>query len=413
MKILVVGGLSKSPIAGIRALARAGHQVDAAVLLREGRSSSLLRFCSRYASRKFSLINPLDDEAAFTARLLEIVRGGSYDAILPWTHAPCIAVTRRRAEFAQYTGLALPEYEDFMRVHDKEEMHRYLRDAGFDLPEIYEYTSIDDLRNQNIRYPVAIKARRYSGVARGIRYANTPDELERGVRDLESIRSPNEDMDDFSHPFVQEYIPGKGHDGLFLFNRGKMRAAVTQVRHETYPLSGGVGITNITTDEPALRDFGRQLLETLNWHGPCQVEVKKDLRDGKYKLMEINPRFWGTVDLSVKAGINFPELTARMAVDGDVPETYDFQVGVRYRFLYPQTFMVVAQNKGNRLRRLSNLVDVLGKRTHSEVDIRDLGPNLLEMAQTAQILLFNRKAVLPESFGVCCSRDGDEELILR
>jgi len=57
---------------------------------------------------------------------------------------------------------------------------------------------------------------------------------------------------------IQEYIPGKIHDGLFLFNKGKMKSAMAQIREVTYPISGGVGVNNITTYEPGLIKYGKE-----------------------------------------------------------------------------------------------------------------------------------------------------------
>ena len=51
--------------------------------------------------------------------------------------------------------------------------------------------------------------------------------------------------------------------------------------------------------------------------------------------MEINPRFWGTLDLSILAGVDFPLLTCRMALEGDVESVYDYRVGLRYRWTFP------------------------------------------------------------------------------
>jgi predicted ATP-grasp superfamily ATP-dependent carboligase len=73
------------------------------------------------------------------------------------------------------------------------------------------------------------------------------------------------------------------------------------------------------------------LLETLRWHGPAQVEFKIDSRDGTARLMEVNGRFWGTLDLSIQAGINFP----LMVIDGDIDPNFEYKVGLRYRWAFP------------------------------------------------------------------------------
>jgi len=54
------------------------------------------------------------------------------------------------------------------------------------------------------------------------------------------------------------------------------------------------------------------LLESLNWHGPAMVEFKRNA-DGVAILMEINPRFWGSLELAVRSGLDFPYFAWRLA----------------------------------------------------------------------------------------------------
>ena len=65
------------------------------------------------------------------------------------------------------------------------------------------------------------------------------------------------------------------------------------------------------------------------------VEFKKDPRDGQCKLMEINPRFWGSLELSVLSGVNFPYLLYRMETEGDIEPVIDYKEGIRCRWLLP------------------------------------------------------------------------------
>jgi predicted ATP-grasp superfamily ATP-dependent carboligase len=399
MRILVVGYLNKSPVAGIRALARAGHSVDLAVPRHARQPKASLLFRSRYARHGFALPHPLDDIDGFTRSLLDVVRAGEYRAVLPWDHHVGIPIARRLAEFSALAGFAMPDAATYERVHDKAALHRWLKDRGFDVPRFYDYVDLADLKKQAIRFPVVVKARRCSGVREGTRYASTMDELERAFVDIESRPSACPELDDFHRPFVQEYVQGTGHDGLFLFNRGAMRAAVTQQRVVTYPLNGGVGIFNKTTREPELIDYGRKMLEALGWHGPCQVETKKDARDGRYRLVEINPRFWGPLDLAIRAGVNFPLLAAELAATGECAETYNYRVGVAYRSLFPVTFMSICRDRGHRLRRLLELRDLVRRDTHCEVDWRDPMPNLLDIGQTVHTLLFKQRTLLDRDYG--------------
>jgi predicted ATP-grasp superfamily ATP-dependent carboligase len=59
------------------------------------------------------------------------------------------------------------------------------------------------------------------------------------------------------------------------------------------------------------------------------VEFKKDQRDGRFKLMEINPRFWGSLNLAIQSGVDFPYLFYDMALTGDCDVVLDYKVGVK------------------------------------------------------------------------------------
>jgi predicted ATP-grasp superfamily ATP-dependent carboligase len=75
-------------------------------------------------------------------------------------------------------------------------------------------------------------------------------------------------------------------------------------RIREYPITGGASTAAESFYDPALRDLRLTLLRALNWHGVAMVEFKKDQRDGTHKL--INAKFWGSLDLAIAAGVDFP-----------------------------------------------------------------------------------------------------------
>jgi len=82
-----------------------------------------------------------------------------------------------------------------------------------------------------------------------------------------------------------------------------------------------------------MKEFALRLLKVLNWHGVAEVEFKLDPRDSVPKFMEINGRFWGSLELAMAAGIDFPYLLYLLAVDGDVKPVLRYKVGVKRRWL--------------------------------------------------------------------------------
>jgi predicted ATP-grasp superfamily ATP-dependent carboligase len=77
------------------------------------------------------------------------------------------------------------------------------------------------------------------------------------------------------------------------------------------------------------------LLKALNWFGVAMVEFKMDPRDGIPKLMEINPRFWGSLSLAVAAGVNFPYLLYRMSRGENFKPVEHYQTGKKCRWFLP------------------------------------------------------------------------------
>ncbi len=79
-------------------------------------------------------------------------------------------------------------------------------------------------------------------------------------------------------------------------------------RIREYPVTGGASVCAESFYEEELKGLGMKLLDHLKWEGVAMVEFKKDNKDGKYKLMEINPKLWGSLELAITAGVHFPEL---------------------------------------------------------------------------------------------------------
>jgi len=85
-----------------------------------------------------------------------------------------------------------------------------------------------------------------------------------------------------------------------------------------------------------LEAVGRKMLEAVHWDGVAMVEFKRDKRDQRYKLMEINGRWWGSLALAIAAGVDFPCLYTQYLLEGDIdPMPTSFPRGVRCRALLP------------------------------------------------------------------------------
>jgi hypothetical protein len=87
--------------------------------------------------------------------------------------------------------------------------------------------------------------------------------------------------------------------------------------------------------------------------------------------MEINPKFWGSLDLAIASGVDFPYLLYKMAVDGDVSPVSNYKLGTKFIWPFPDDFLHVL-NKPQDLKYF--LSDLFNPYVIKNIDVNDLNP---------------------------------------
>ena len=137
-------------------------------------------------------------------------------------------------------------------------------------------------------------------------------------------------------PIVQEYIPpgGAALGVAVLMNfAAKPKASFAYRRVREYPITGGPSAVRESIWHPDLQQCAERLLAALGWVGVAMVEFKEHPRDGRPKLLEVNPRFWGSLHHAIVCGVDFPFLLYSLAMEGDVARVHGYRVGVQSRSL--------------------------------------------------------------------------------
>ena len=93
-----------------------------------------------------------------------------------------------------------------------------------------------------------------------------------------------------------------------------------------------------------VKELAVKLLSLIKWYGVAMVEFKVDPRDNKPKLMEINPRFWGSLSLAIYAGVDFPYMLYKMAMGEAFEPVTTYKTGIRSRYLLPGDIMHFISN---------------------------------------------------------------------
>lgn len=326
MRVLVTNGDTRPALAITRSLGRQGHEVIVAAE-RHPSLASASRFC---AGRE---TYPAPDRGgeAFVSALAEVVARRQIGLLLPVTEIATTLIAENRQLLPGGCVLPLPATGALRIANDKSKVLALAIGLGIPVPRTVTIASRAAAADPaGLSYPIVIKPARSrvptaSGwLSAGVDYATDADELRRRLEDLPAELFP---------VLLQERIVGPGVGVFACYQEGRRIALFSHRRLREKPPSGGVSVLSesVPLDAEASR-HAESLLSHLHWHGVAMVEFKRDDRDGSLRLMEINGRFWGSLQLAIDAGVDFPALLARMAMGETVDPILSYRPGVRTRW---------------------------------------------------------------------------------
>ena len=358
MKILIPDYLGSQVLSGIRSL-KDDYLIDH--VWKYPPLTNFLR-SSKFINSKYKISYLPDNPEQFCKEIIKLNNKNHYSAILPFGLYSYYAFSHFFKKKEPNIPIMLPNYKSFSIANNKLKTLKFAKNIGIDTPQTFSNLSRSDLNDipNYARFPLVVKCQTGTGVDLGVRYVFNKEELFIAWDDL--ISSPSRTYGDKSSPIIQEFIPGYIHDACCLYIKGSPYGILSQVRELMTPIEGGPGAINITTNNPELCKIASKLMSELEWHGPAQVEFKYDHRDKKYKLIEINPKLWGTLDLSIKSGFNIPLIMANYLSNKNLPSFEGYVVGYRYIFSFPQSLYALSQYIRNF--GLPNIKEILYSQKH-------------------------------------------------
>jgi len=301
-----------------------------------GKAQKNLASCSYHCDTGYAVTPHAEDSRRYFDDILTIVENEQVDYLFPMTEPASMILSENHALLPAHTILAAPDTEKLKTVFDKNAVFKLARQSGVPIPEtvfVQDKKGIEQIAAQIKTYPVVIKPcmsripiRGGHFMETGIMYANSSKELTAKYRSQETLNYPS---------MIQEKIIGPG-TGLFtLFDKDRHLALFSHKRLREKPPSGGVSVMcqSVPLDSEMVR-ASKILLSAVAWEGVAMVEFKRDIRDGKAKLMEINGRFWGSLQLAVSAGIDFPQLFLKYLMGDHFSKLHDrYRVGLKMKWL--------------------------------------------------------------------------------
>lgn len=319
--VLVTDASKRETLAIVRSLSKKGI----AVTVGEDRKLCC-SFFSKYIKNKIIYPNPAENPFSFIKSIYELVKRSKYDVIFPVDDQTTILFSKYKDKLSKYTKVPVADYETIMKGRDKAKTIKIAMENGIPCPKTYFVDDIEEIRKDEIEFPVVIKPRESSG-ARGIAYVNSLEEL---MREYKKVKKR------YGTPLIQEYIPHNGghYSVCALFNHdSEPRAIFVYKELRQYPITGGPATFSVSVEKTDVLKYAIKLLKAMKWYGVAHLDFLIDSRDKKPKLLEVNPRFWSSLELAILSGVDFPYLLYKMALDGDVETVTKYETGIKLRFL--------------------------------------------------------------------------------
>ncbi len=325
--VLLLDGNSAASLAFTRSLGRAGVRVTVADM-----SADAPARLSRYCSRFLVYPSPLDDPENFRAWLFQQLESKAHGVLIGTTDFTMPLLDEWRGEIADRVLLLLPGQEGFRLAYDKAATLRLASESGVMIPPTHWVSTREEVERlaSGSSWPLVIKGRSsvvmQNGrrVSAGVEYAFDAEEFRRRFSAAHSL---------CPWPIVQEYVPGEGQGCFFLRHRGEILARFQHRRlRDIRPTGSGSCLRESVAPGAHLMEQSERILKRMNWEGLCMAEYKV-AENGTPYLMEVNPRPWGSMQLSIDAGVDFPLLWYRVALGESVAPVLEYRSGIRCRSL--------------------------------------------------------------------------------
>jgi len=254
----------------------------------------------------------------------------------------------------------LPPDDAFQICTSKHQTSEIAQTLKIPTPQIWRLTNasnLDHLQDQ-VSYPCVFKAEEELGGSI-VRYIQSPSQFKQVINDTLSKHSNMS----LSHFILQEYLEGDGYGFFAVYNQGACGNTFQHHRRRELPPSGGYSVAAESVIEPKLLQYGKKILDSLNWHGVAMVEFKQN-KNGEFFLLEINPKFWGSLDIALEAGVNFPYELVKMANGQDTPFSDEYRYPFKYFWPLNGDFDHLIQNPRSLL---SIVKDIFNPNSHSNL----------------------------------------------
>lgn len=321
LHILLIEGLARQVLPMSKSLRELGCEVTT-----YNTSKLDPGYASKYPHRKllrfFNTTNPQKTLEAVKAEL----ESYHYDLVIPMNDDVAILLSKHKKDLAGLTTVAVNNWETIQFSIDKLKTMEVCMKQGLPCPQTF-LRKEEFFNAQSIKYPLVIKPRTGCGAV-GFHISENEIDAKEYLGKAEIKYGPC---------LIQEFIPQNDLQykcEVYIDRTGEMKGACVFAKDRWYPINGGSSCLNETVNRPDIIKDCEALLKAINWKGYADIDLIQDPRDGKAKIMEINPRITGSVKICFEAGVNFAKMIIEDFHGKEVQPQFDVKYQTYLRYMH-------------------------------------------------------------------------------
>jgi predicted ATP-grasp superfamily ATP-dependent carboligase len=280
-------------------------------------------FWSRYIKYKKNIANTVENENSYFLYLKEYIIKNQIITIIPLDDNSSSLLSKYKSELSEYSKILIPDYEFFERGYNKEKLMAICAKYNYPHPKtihLNDTASID-----NSIFPALIKPNITCG-ARGLTLVNNLQEFETMYPKIK-LQYGECTLQEFIQPggaqVEVQVLVGKNNELLF---------SSVIYKYRWYPEKAGSSCCAVSVKNNEIVDICYNLMLSLGWQGFADFDTIEDPKDGKLKIMELNPRVPACVKAVIKSGMDWGNILVDESLDNP-HKKYDYVVGKKLRHI--------------------------------------------------------------------------------
>jgi len=317
--VLITDGDQRVALEIVRSLGMSGLRVLVSEL--EKNNTKPLSFASKYCSGFEQVSSYHSDEFIELCDLCKVIIPVSTNTIIQCMDK---AVKKYPDRFL------LPSMRLFREINDKFLLAEKAENIGLRYPKSLLLSNRDDYKTaaKTIGFPLVLKLCNDEGLflspVHRYRIVHSNLELDSAWKDLNIY---NKDL------LMQEHISGTGFGFSAVYDKAhECSVSFQHKRLREYPITGGPSTYCQSVKLDKIEETGRKLLDEIEWVGPAMVEFKYDVDKDLLVLIEINPRYWGSLPLARTSGLNIPSVHFNLLIGEKVDCPIKYRMNIKLKF---------------------------------------------------------------------------------